>query len=76
MQAQIHMQNVAQQARQPPVEQQLELKLPTLRLPEFKGDCEEWLLFKDAYKAMIHQNAKLTAIQKFQYIRTIFRVSS
>ncbi|KAK2578328.1 hypothetical protein KPH14_012629 [Odynerus spinipes] len=51
----------------------LEIKLPVLKLPEFEGEYEEWLLFKDAFTTMIHQREGLTPIQKFQYLRSALR---
>ncbi|XP_024887040.1 uncharacterized protein LOC112464328 [Temnothorax curvispinosus] len=59
----------AQGGEQPRDRGRFDVKLPTLNLPEFKGDYNEWLLFKDAYVSMIHANANITAIQKFQYLR-------
>lgn len=53
-------------------EQQLDIKLPTLKLPELKGEYNEWLLFKDAY-TMIHDNTSISAIQKFQYLRSALK---
>lgn len=48
----------------------MDVKLPTLKLPEFKGEYKEWLLFKDAFKSMIHESTAITPIQKFQYLRS------
>ncbi|XP_071579802.1 uncharacterized protein [Temnothorax nylanderi] len=51
-------------------DRRLDVKLPTLKLPEFSGNYNEWLLFKDAFKSLIHDNTALTEIQKFQYLRS------
>lgn len=46
------------------------VKLPVLQLPQFSGDYQQWLLFKDAFKSMIHESTGITPIQKFQYLRS------
>ncbi|XP_071654107.1 uncharacterized protein [Temnothorax longispinosus] len=51
-------------------ERRMEVKLPTLKLPEFSGNYNEWLLFKDAFTSLIHENDTLTEIQKYQYLRS------
>lgn len=48
----------------------LNVKLPTLTLPTFNGNYEQWLLFKDSFESLININDNLTAIQKFQYLRS------
>lgn len=48
----------------------VDIKLPTLKLPVFGGEYEQWMLFKDAFESLIHNNHKLTAVQKFQYLRS------
>lgn len=48
----------------------IDVKLPTLTLPVFDGEYEKWMSFKDAFTSLIHDNRKLTAIQKFQYLRS------
>ncbi|XP_011859671.1 PREDICTED: uncharacterized protein LOC105557115 [Vollenhovia emeryi] len=83
--AKIQRITLAAQARQEPqrLEAQIDrlkqedqnpsIKLPTLKLPEFKGEYDEWLLFKDAYISMIHTNTSIAAIQKFQYLRSALK---
>lgn len=51
----------------------LEIKLPTLRLLTFDGTYEQWMLFKDSFTFIIHENAKLSEVQKFQYLRSILK---
>jgi len=48
----------------------IDVKLPTLTLPAFSGEYDKWMHFKDAFTSLIHDNRKLTAIQKFQYLRS------
>ncbi|XP_058813142.1 uncharacterized protein LOC131677376 [Topomyia yanbarensis] len=45
------------------------IKLPTISLPEFDGDYNQWLAFHDTFVALIHDNAEVPAIQKFHYLR-------
>lgn len=49
------------------------IKLPTLSLPTFQGNYDQWLLFKDSFTSLIHANDSLTNIQKFQYLRSSLR---
>jgi len=51
-------------------QEQTDVKLPTLKLPVFSGDYNEWMLFSDSFQSLIHNNRKLTDIQKFQYLRS------
>lgn len=51
----------------------IDVKLPTLKLPNFAGEYDQWTLFKDAFLSLIHDNRKLSAIQKFQYLRSVLK---
>lgn len=51
----------------------IDIKLPTLKLPVFAGEYEEWMLFKDTFLSLIHENSKLTDVQKFQYLRSVLK---
>jgi len=53
-----------------PPQGNIDTKLPTLKLPVFEGEYEQWMLFKDAFASLIHHNHRLTAIQKLQYLRS------
>ncbi|XP_058840840.1 uncharacterized protein LOC131696310 [Topomyia yanbarensis] len=46
-----------------------ESMLPTISLPEFAGDYQDWLGFHDTFFALIHSNPEVAAIQKFHYLR-------
>lgn len=48
------------------------VKLPTLKLPIFAGEYEQWMLFKDAFTSLIHDNSKLSN-EKFQYLCSILK---
>jgi len=56
-----------------PPQGNIDIKLPTLKLPVFGGEYEQWMLFKDAFESLIHHNHKLTAIQKLQYLCSSLR---
>ncbi|XP_058817486.1 uncharacterized protein LOC131680793 [Topomyia yanbarensis] len=45
------------------------IKLPTIKLPEFSGDFNDWLTFHDTFLALIHSSTELTTVQKFHYLR-------
>ncbi|XP_058827571.1 uncharacterized protein LOC131687495 [Topomyia yanbarensis] len=47
------------------IEFQCELKLPT-----FGGHLRDWITFRDTFKNLISDNAQLTEIDKFTYLRT------
>ena len=46
------------------------VELPTLKLPNFSGQFENWIEFRDGFNALIHENATLSSIQKFYYLRS------
>lgn len=46
------------------------VKLPTLKLPDFNGEYNKWIQFSDTFKAIIHNNNALTTTQKFYYLRS------
>lgn len=41
-----------------------------MSLPEFDGNYDQWLNYRDTFKALIHDNATVTDIQKFYYLRS------
>lgn len=45
------------------------VKLPTIKLPNFDGDSNKWLEFRDIYTSLIHNNEALTNIIKYQYLK-------
>ncbi|XP_018571452.1 uncharacterized protein LOC108911101 [Anoplophora glabripennis] len=46
------------------------IKLPTIRLPGFDGNYNNWLEFKDSFAALVDNNESLSDIQKFYYLRS------
>ncbi|XP_055613515.1 uncharacterized protein LOC129759958 [Uranotaenia lowii] len=49
------------------------VKLPTIELPKFDGDLNEWLTFRDSFSSLIHSSPEIPCIQKFQYLRSALR---
>nr|CAI5839513.1 unnamed protein product [Callosobruchus analis] len=45
------------------------VKLPTINLPTFDGNLQNWLEFRDIYESLIHKNESISNIQKFHYMR-------
>lgn len=45
------------------------VRLPPITIPTFDGSYDNWLFFKDTFASIIHENACLSDIQKFHYIR-------
>ncbi|XP_055622817.1 uncharacterized protein LOC129766320 [Toxorhynchites rutilus septentrionalis] len=45
------------------------VKLPTITLPEFDGDFNNWLTFHDTFRSMIHSSTEISFVQKFHYLR-------
>ena len=52
------------------------VKLPKLTIQPFKGDLTTWTTFWDSYKAAIHDNASLSDIDKFNYLRSLLQGSA
>lgn len=42
--------------------------LPKQQVPKFNGELNEWVKFRDTFIALIHNNPKLTDIQKFTFL--------
>ena len=53
----------------PPARQQATVKPPTLQIPTFSGDPLKSTAFWDAFNAAVHENASLSAVEKFTYLR-------
>ncbi|XP_033229732.1 uncharacterized protein LOC117181281 [Belonocnema kinseyi] len=44
------------------------VKLPTITVPKFDGSFKDWIQFRDTFKSLIHENSRLSNIQKFHYL--------
>ncbi|XP_055584807.1 uncharacterized protein LOC129737670 [Uranotaenia lowii] len=51
-----------------PADQQLNVRLPPINIPIFKGNRKEWQSFKDLYTSTIHNKPTLPNSQKLQYL--------
>lgn len=49
------------------------VKLPTISLPQFDGDLNDWLTFHDSFNSLIHSASEIPCIQKFQYLRSALK---
>lgn len=54
----------------PPPIPVMSVKLPELKIPEFDGQPEQWIEFRDLFKSVIHSNVQLSAVQKIHYLRS------
>ena len=46
-------------------------RLPKLSLAKFKGDVIGWVSFWDSYKSAVHENSKISKIDKFNYLHSL-----
>lgn len=44
-------------------------KLPSIPIPKFHGNFDKWLEFRDTFKSLIHNNANISEIEKFHFLR-------
>lgn len=49
---------------------QSQVRLPTIQLPIFTGNYEEWPTYQDMFQSLVHQNTSLTPVQKLHYLKT------
>lgn len=47
-----------------------EVKIPTIKIPTFSGSYTEWCSFHDQFSSLIHNNNKLSSVQKLHYLKT------
>uniref|UniRef100_A0A1X7TTN0 Uncharacterized protein n=1 Tax=Amphimedon queenslandica TaxID=400682 RepID=A0A1X7TTN0_AMPQE len=47
-----------------------------LSLKTFRGELTEWFTFCDGYKALIHDNVRISDIDKFTYLRSLLKRSA
>lgn len=45
------------------------VRLPEIKIPEFNGNPEDWIEFRDVFKSLVHGNLQLTAVQKLHYLK-------
>lgn len=44
------------------------IQLPKIQIPKFDGDLLRWIAFRDTYKSLIHDNVRLSDIEKYHYL--------
>lgn len=47
-----------------------EIRLPRIEVPKFNGDMNNWQEFRELFSTMIHENKKISDVQKIQYLKT------
>ncbi|XP_026482730.1 uncharacterized protein LOC113390955 [Ctenocephalides felis] len=47
----------------------IDVKLPDIVLPKFNGEYSEWTAFIDIFNSLIHDNSKLSPVQKLHYLK-------
>lgn len=52
------------------------VKLPAIQLPQFNGNYESWLGFRDTFMSLIHDNDTISPIQKYHYLRACLEGSA
>lgn len=50
------------------------IKMPEIKLPEFDGNFEKWIHFRDTFKSLVHENATFSTIDKFHYLRASVKI--
>ena len=60
----------------PSTSKTLQVKLPKLELRKFDGNHTQWISFRDTFEASVHNNASLSAIDKFSYLRSLLERSA
>ena len=53
--------------------QHIEVKLPTINLPTFDGNYNNWLEFRDAFEELVDQNINLGDVQKMHYLKSALK---
>jgi Protein of unknown function (DUF1759) len=66
--------NATQVIQQPRM--QTSLKLPEIHLPFFDGQLVNYQAFKETFKALVHNDVRLSAIQKFFYLKGCLKNTS
>ncbi|KOC61205.1 hypothetical protein WH47_07104 [Habropoda laboriosa] len=55
------------------IARQVTPQLPTIVLPSFDGNYNDWLRFRDTFESLIHSNSSLSDIQRFHYLNSALR---
>lgn len=49
------------------------VKLPRINLPDFFGQYDQWITFRDIFNSLINDNAVLSKIEKFHYLKACLK---
>lgn len=52
------------------IDNKLPVRLPVIALSNFSGSYEQWQQFHDTFRALVHDNPNLNAVQKFNYLKS------
>ena len=55
--------------KRPPLTSKPKLKLPTIELPTFSGNRQDWPPFWESFTALVHNNTDLEEVVKFTYLK-------
>lgn len=47
------------------------IKLKPIEIPIFSGSFEDWSVYQDMFKSLVHENEGLTKVQKFHYLKML-----
>jgi hypothetical protein len=47
-----------------------QVRLPSINLPTFSGNYEDWICFADTFQSLIHLNDSLNDLQKLHYLKS------
>lgn len=50
-----------------------DVRLPKVELPSFNGSYDSWSRFRDTFESLVHNNTRLSDIQKFHYLLSSVR---
>ena len=48
-------------------------EFPRLQTPTFHGSCDTWFNFHDSFKSICHDNAEISTIHKFYYLKACLK---
>lgn len=67
---------VSEEINPAPIQQQnvRKIKMPEIKLPEFDGNYEKWIHFRDTFKSLVHENATFSTIDKFHYLKAAVKI--
>ena len=46
------------------------VKLPKIEMPSFNGDKTKWVEFWDSFQCSVHDNKRITNVEKFNYLKS------